>query len=187
MQNDKVDSLLEQLREATDLSGLPPVEQWDPPCSGAIDIRIAEDGRWYYQGDLMAREAMVKLFAGILRREQDGEFYLVTPVEKVRIEVEDAPFTLVDYHWIDQGQPTQVLELLTNLDERLTLGGETSFCFSANATNEVPYVPVRRGLLAKMARSTYYRLVNEILEHAEAEKPEEVYVISQGQRHFLAR
>ena len=91
---DSLDTLSRQLEAARRAPGGPPVEQWDPPLSGEIDIRILADGSWLHEGEPIRREALVRLFASILRREDDGAYYLVTPVEKWRITVELHPLVV---------------------------------------------------------------------------------------------
>lgn len=135
--------------------GLPPVHRWNPPHCGMIDMRVARDGTWFYQGTPIGREAMVKLFASILRRDDDG-FVLVTPVEKVGITVEDAPFVAVDFRRED-GR----LVFVTNLGDEAAAGPDHPIRVVRDpATGEpAPYVHVRARLEALIDRKTFYRLV----------------------------
>jgi hypothetical protein len=133
---------------------------WNPPCQGDIDIRIAADGSWFHQQRRFQRDSLVKLFAGILRRE-DEEYFLVTPAEKLRIEVEDAPFiaTLVE-SVEDDGQ--QAIVFTTNIGERIVADREHAIRVEIDAATGAPrpYVHVREGLDALISRSAFYDLLN---------------------------
>ena len=145
---------VDELLAAAGSGRRPPLHLWHPPLSGDIDIRIARDGRWYHEGTLMARERLVQLFASILRREGDGHF-LVTPVEKWRIRVEDAPFVAVDCEPLGSGDAQQLV-FTTNVGERFACDADHAFCSTALGS---PGIHVRDGLLAALARPLYYRLV----------------------------
>lgn len=144
---------------------LPPVQQWQPPLSGDIDIRIARNGDWYHEGTRFNRQALVTLFASILRREGDG-YFLVTPVEKWRITVEDAPFVAIDCEVLGEGDRQQLV-FITNVDDRVACDAQHPLRVVVDpATGEPsPYVMVRDGLEARLARSVYYRLVERAVEH----------------------
>ncbi len=133
---------------------------WNPPCQGDIDIRIAADGSWFHQQRRFQRDSLVKLFAGILRREDEG-YFLVTPAEKLRIEVEDAPFiaTLVE-SVEDNGQ--QAIVFTTNIGERVVVDHAHAIRVEFDADTNVPrpYVHVRAGLDALISRSAFYDLLN---------------------------
>ncbi|MCP5162017.1 MAG: DUF1285 domain-containing protein [Hahellaceae bacterium] len=187
----KVNELISQLKIESPTVGLPPIENWHPDFTGDIDIQIRNTGEWFFQGDLMSRESLVKLFAGILRREDDGNYYLVTPVEKVRISVDDAPLQIVDYHWRTLSDGLKVLELLSNLGDVVVLAADNTFRFSGG-DGITPYVHVRRGLLARVSRGVFYRLVEGAIADAEAENrvvdgEMDLYIESMGVRHALAR
>ncbi len=138
---------------------LPPVHQWHPTLCGDIDIRIARDGRWFHEGTPIRRERMVKLFSTILRKDDDGEFYLVTPVEKMRIRVDDAPFVAVDLDAAGSGRE-QVLVFTTNVGDQVVADEQHPLRVVEDAqTGEPsPYVMVRAGLEALINRPTFYRL-----------------------------
>ncbi len=144
--------------------GPPPVHLWDPPFCGDLDMRIARDGTWFYEGTPIGRPGLVRLFASILKREGDRHF-LVTPVEKVGITVEDAPFVAVDFEVAGTGE-AQAITFRTNLDDLATAGPENPIrCPRDPATGEpAPYVHIRRGLEARIDRKSFYRLA-EIGEH----------------------
>ena len=137
----------------------PPVHLWDPPFCGDIDMRIASDGTWFYQKTPIGRAALVKLFASVLKREGDKHF-LVTPVEKVGITVDDAPFLAVELK-PDTTPESRVLRFRTNVDDWVTCGADNALCFDPeSATGGLkPYVHVRRGLWAKVTRALFYDLV----------------------------
>jgi uncharacterized protein len=124
---------------------------------GDIGLKIARDGTWYYQGSPIVRQRLVKLFATVLRREDDG-FYLVTPVEKVPIEVEGEPFIAVAMTREGAGR-AQRLSFRTNVDEVVTAGPEHRLGFRRDPdAGYAPYVEVRSGLRAQLARAVYYEL-----------------------------
>jgi uncharacterized protein len=155
-----LEALAGAARAATE-PGLPPVERWNPPDCGDIDMRIAADGRWYYQATPIARPALVRLFASVLMR--DGERYcLVTPVEKCGIRVDDAPFLAVELEVLHVGQPNQRLRLRTNLDDWVDCNADHPLRFDReDETGGLkPYVHVRRGLWAKATRALYFDLVD---------------------------
>lgn len=139
---------------------LPPVHLWNPAFCGNIDMRIARDGRWYYMGTTINRPAMVKLFAGILRREPDDSYVLVTPVEKVGISVDDAPFVAVELAVQGAGQD-QSLAFRTNLDDVVPLDAAHPLRVALNpASGEPsPYIVVRDRLEALITRPVFYELV----------------------------
>jgi hypothetical protein len=138
---------------------LPPAELWDPPFCGKLDMRIAADGTWYYLKTPIGRPALVKLFASVLKREGD-DYFLVTPVEKCGIEVEDAPFLAVELE-VSHGEVGQVLRFRTNVDEWFTCGPGHQLRFDPQpATGGLkPYLHVRRSLWAKVTRSLFFDLV----------------------------
>jgi uncharacterized protein len=139
--------------------GPPPVERWNPPFCGDIDMRIAADGTWFYQKTPIGRPALVKLFASVLKREGD-KYFLVTPVEKVGIVVEDAPFLAVEM-MTASGDGGRVLEFRTNVDAWVAAGPGHALRFEQQAANGglKPYLHVRRDLWAKVTRALFYDLV----------------------------
>jgi uncharacterized protein len=139
--------------------GLPPVERWNPPFCGDIDMRIAADGTWFYQKTPIGRLALVKLFASVLKREGD-RYLLVTPVEKVGIAVDDAPFLAVEMKVTD-GEAGRVLQFRTNVDDWVVAGPGHALRFEQQpATGGLkPYLHVRRELWAKVTRAVFYDLV----------------------------
>jgi hypothetical protein len=143
--------------------GPPPVHLWNPPFCGDLDIRIAADGTWYYLNTPIGRPALVKLFSSVLKREGE-KYYLVTPVEKVGIVVEDAPFLAVELR-TDHGDPgdprRRTLHFRTNADDWIACGSDHALRFEPEAVTGglKPYLHVRRGLWAKVTRSLFYDLV----------------------------
>jgi hypothetical protein len=137
--------------------GLPPVERWNPPFCGDIDMRIGRDGIWYYQKTPIGRLPLVKLFASVLKKEGD-KYVLVTPVEKVGITVEDVPFLAVELAIArDAGQR---LTFRTNMDDVVTAGPGHALRFEPEASGGLrPYLHVRRDLWAKVTRPLFYDLV----------------------------
>jgi hypothetical protein len=139
--------------------GLPPVERWNPPFCGDIDMRIAADGTWFYQKTPIGRPALVKLFASVLKREGD-KYFLVTPVEKVGIVVEDAPFLAVEMN-PSAGGVSPILQFRTNVDDWVAAGPGHALRFELQPANGglKPYLHVRRDLWAKVTRALFYDLV----------------------------
>lgn len=147
--------------------GLPPVHLWNPAHCGEIDIVIRKDGLWFHEGSPIGREALVRLFSTVLRKDPDG-FHLVTPVEKMRITVEDAPFiaTRVD-------REGAALKFLTNVGDEVEAGPDNEIRIEMDAaTGEPrPYLHVRRGLDALIARPVFYELVEMAQERDTPEGP----------------
>ena len=163
----RADDLARAVRQAAGARrGPPPVHLWNPPYCGDLDIRIARDGQWWYLGTPIGRIELVKLFASVLKRE-DGRYYLVTPVEKIGIRVDDAPFVAVDFR-VEGDGPDREIVFATNVGDETVAGPENPIRVERDPeTGEpAPYVHVRRGLEALIDRKSFYRLV-EICEHAE--------------------
>lgn len=139
----------------------PPVHLWTPGEVRDIGLRIAVDGGWWHDGAPITRRRLVRLFASILRREDDGEHYLVTPHEKVRVVVEDAPFLAVEMVVEGEGGGDQCLGFRTNVGDRLVCDRDHPLEFSRDERGDgpKPYVLVRYGLRAKLVRAIYYDLV----------------------------
>ncbi|WP_081507096.1 DUF1285 domain-containing protein [Roseovarius mucosus] len=139
--------------------GLPPVHLWNPPFCGDLDMRIARDGTWFYLGTPIGRPELVRLFSTILRRDGD-DYFLVTPVEKVGITVDDAPFVAVDFEAEGTGA-AQTLRFETNVGDHVTAGPDTPIRVTRDPeTGEPsPYVLVRANLEALIDRKSFYRLV----------------------------
>lgn len=130
------------------------------------DFRISRDGTWFHQGSPIGRQAMVRLFSTILSRDGDGSYWLKTPVEKCRIEVEDVPFTIIAMRVRDLEDTGRTLCLKTNVNEWISVDGDhpLSLRKDAETGDLIPYVRVRDGLDARFSRSTYYELVEWLLE-----------------------
>lgn len=140
--------------------GPPPVHLWNPPFCGDLDMRIARDGNWFYLGTPIGRKSLVKLFASIIRKDGD-DYFLVTPVEKAGIRVDDAPFVAVDFEVSGSG-PGQEVTFTTNVDDRTTAGPDRPVRVLRDPeTGEVsPYVLVRANLEALIDRKSFYRLAD---------------------------
>ena len=151
--------------------GLPPVERWDPPYCGAIDIRIAADGTWFHNGSPIRRDKLVKLFAPILRREPDGRTVLVTPVESVGITVDDAAFVAVEMA-VDGSGTDRRVSFRTNVDDLVSVDAEHALRFEEAPDGALkPYLHVRRGLWALVTRALTYDLVDLAEERLVDGKP----------------
>ena len=150
---------LAEIAQAVAERRLPPVEQWNPPHCGDSQMRIARDGTWFHEGVPIRRPAMVRLFASLLRREQDGRHVLVTPVEKLDIVVEDAPFVAVEVR--SEGIcEHRVLAFRLNTDEPIVAGAGHELRLIEGR----PYLGVRAGLEAAVARPVYYELAELAIE-----------------------
>ncbi len=145
---------------ATKSRGLPPVHLWNPPFCGDLDMRIARDGTWFYQGTPIGRFELARLFASILKLE-DGKYFLVTPVEKVGITVDDAPFVAVDFTVSGDGSD-QVLTFETNMSDLSEAGPENAIRVERDPESgePSPYIHIRAGLEALIDRKSFYRLVD---------------------------
>ena len=163
----QAEELLALLEKADkDESGLPPVHQWQPERHADIDMRIARDGTWYYQNSPIQRERMVALFSTILLREGD-DYFLITPVEKLRIQVDDAPFVAVEVQRVEEGGVNKLV-FTTNVGSHV-VAGEPS-----------PYLLVRENLEALIGRSAFYQLVDWAVE-----ENGKLFVESNGRRFEL--
>ncbi len=130
---------------------IPPVELWDPDYCGEMDLQIKSNGDWYYAGTIFKRPALVKLLASVLKKEEN-DYFLVTPVEKIKISVEDAPFVLTQWHWQDENNARMVVS--TNIGDEFMLDSDHPLIVTEEGEL---YVTVRRNLLAKVHRNVYYQ------------------------------
>lgn len=174
-------STLQALLDAAQDRTLPPVERWNPPRQGEIDIRIAANGDWYHEGGLIRRFAIAKLFATILRVD-DGEHFLVTPAEKLRIQVDDAPFLATDMESDGEGRARRIL-FTTNVEDVVLADADHPIIVEDREGEPRPYVEVRRRLRALITRSVFYRLVDLAYEGSDRE----FFVWSSGTRFVLGR
>lgn len=151
--------IAESARTAGKGKGAAPVHLWNPPFLGDIDMRIARDGTWYHEGAPIRRPAMVRLFSSILRRD-GADYFLVTPVEKLGITVEDAPFVATDVTREGAGEG-QVLIFETHVGDRIEAGPDHPIRVEIDAQSQepAPYVHVRGGLEARIDRKSFYRMV----------------------------
>jgi uncharacterized protein len=179
-----LDSIASVARE-TSRRGVPPVHLWNPPFCGDLDMRIASDGTWYYLKTPIGRPALVKLFASVLKREGD-KYFLVTPVEKCGLLVEDAPFLAVELK-AERADRDQLLHFRTNVDDWVTCGREHALRFEPESTTGglKPYLHVRRDLWAKVTRALFYDLV-ELGEERDLDGARMFGVVSAGQFFAMA-
>lgn len=156
---------------------LPPVELWQPEKTGEIDITVRRDGVWFHEGREIKRQSIVNLFSTVLRRE-DNQFFLVTPVEKLKIEVEDVPFVAVAME-VDGNGANQRLLFTTNCGDHVLAGSENPIRMGQSVGEQRPYVLVRNKLDALICRSVFYRLADLV------EGDDELYLTSDGVRFPL--
>ena len=151
--------------------GLPPVEKWHPEHCGTIDIRIGADGTWFHNGSPIRRHRLVKLFSTILRKEPDGTTVLVTPVERMTIAVDDAPFVAVEMA-VEGDGAARTIAFRTNVDDLVPLDADHPLRFEEDAAGGLrPYLHVRRDLWALVSRALTYDLVAMAEERAIDGKP----------------
>lgn len=178
--NDTPRALPESLLKAADqgLQASSPL-LWNPPYCGAIDIRIAADGVWYHEGRPILRSTLVRLFASILRREADGGFYLVTPVEKLSIQVDDCPFVAVLLQVAGEGTDA-VLTFQLTTGEHISAGMQNRLWVEEREDGPHPLLEVRDGLYALLTRAVFYQLA-ELAQVQTASGTNLLAVWSQGQ------
>ncbi len=158
---DALQQVVKAAEQVHNEKGLPPVHLWEPDYCGDIGMKIAANGQWFYAGSPIGRAALVRLFSTILRHDEDGEHYLVTPAEKIRIEVEDAPFIATLLHVEGQGK-TQILRFETNVGDFTAAGAAHAlrFMVDEHTAEPRPYIHVRARLEALISRSVFYQLVD---------------------------
>ncbi|MEM9624181.1 MAG: DUF1285 domain-containing protein [Pseudomonadota bacterium] len=170
----QADTLFEQILRLKNSAKYPPVHLWEPEHEGQIDIRIDADGTWFHEGRPFRRQPLVKLFAGIMRREGDA-YFLVTPGEKLRITVADVPFIAIDMEVRHRPAGSDLL-FTTNVEDYVLVDQD----HPVQMRNGRPYLTVRDGLEARLTRSVFYRLVEEGREEQHT-----LAVYSQGTRFEL--
>ncbi|OIM97872.1 hypothetical protein BFR57_09060 [Idiomarina sp. MD25a] len=157
-----------------------PTEKWDPPYCGEIPMFINEQGEWLYQGSPITRKALVKLFASVLTFES-GEYFLITPAEKMKISVADAPFLIIDWKFYDYEGET-VIQVVTNIDERYILNEQ----LLSYVKDDVPYFELPTGLTAKVHRNVFYQWV-EIAQQRTLPEATELFLHSAGHDFVIGR
>ncbi len=171
-------------REVPDGTGIPPLEKWDPDFCGDIDMRIARDGQWYYEGSPIGREAMVRMFSRVLWKEGD-KYFLKTPVEKVGIQVEDAPFQVIQVeHEVGEKGPEMVFT--TSTGDRVRADAEHPIRVETDPKTKEPrpYLMVRFGMEGRIGRNLFYQLV-EFARIKEHKHSTELVVDSAGETFSL--
>ena len=179
-----LDGLASQARKEG-RKGPPPVHLWNPPFCGDLDMRIAADGTWFYLKTPIGRPALVKLFASVLKRE-NAKYFLVTPVEKCGITVDDAPFLAVEMK-IEEGAAGRILNFRTNVDDWVACGPDHVLRFEPEPDTGglKPYLHVRRDLWAKVTRALFYDLV-ELGEERDVAGEQMFGIVSGGEFFVMA-
>lgn len=182
--NSNTPSSLEELVKAIGDQSYPPVEKWEPDFCGDIDIKIGSDGTWYYMNSPIGRAKLVKLFSSVLRHDEDGEYYLVTPVEKMRIEVEKEPLIVVELMADGEGRD-QILTFRTLTDDLIRAGRDHKIKVDIDEKTKEPYPTlfVRGRLSALINRPVFYELVE--LASPKLEGDTEIGVWSEGEFFVL--
>ena len=155
-------SLFQSILEAQRDNELPPVEKWNPPLCENVDMKITRDGKWFFKNSPIGREKMVKLFSTVIRFDEDGFYYLVTPVEKIQLKVEDKPFVIKTFNKeIIDGKEFYLFQ--TNVDDIVTLSNKNPLRVEIKKGTQEPspYILVRKNLEALLSRNVFYQLVEE--------------------------
>ncbi|WP_415905459.1 DUF1285 domain-containing protein [Neptuniibacter sp. QD48_55] len=164
--------------------GIPPLDKWNPDFCGDIDMCIARDGKWFYQGTIISRPAMVKLFSKVLWLEE-GKYFLKTPVEKVGIEVEDAPFLMTEVQ-VQEGENGPEYQFVSTTGDKVVIGKEHSLWVEecSETSEPSPYVDVRFGMKGLLHRNVFYELVELAIER-EIDNKQVLVIESQGVTFIL--
>ena len=157
---------------------IPPVELWDPDYCGEMDLQIKANGDWFYAGSIFKRPALVKLLSSVLKKEEN-DYFLVTPAEKIKITVDDAPFVLTQWHWQDENKTIMIVS--NNVGDEFAL--DARHPIALNSSGEL-YVTVRRNLLAKVHRNVYYQWI-DLAEEIDTGKSTELVFTSSGYQFSL--
>lgn len=181
MSANSLTNLERALSQSKAKDGIPAESPEGPQMCGDIDMRIARDGTWHYMGSPIGRMALVRLFASVLQRDESGNFWLITPAEMCRIQVDDAPFTAVEMT-VDRTGAHQKLIFRTNLDEIVTAGPHNPINVEIDPASQepAPYITIKDGLDALISRAVFYDLV-EIAEPSGGSSPEMLGVWSNGE------
>ncbi|MBL4907016.1 MAG: DUF1285 domain-containing protein [Sneathiella sp.] len=174
---DGLNAIIKQIKDKKH----PPVHLWNPEFCGDLDMRIARDGTWYYLGSPIGRKPLVSLFSSVIRLDDDDKYYLVTPVEKIGIVVDDAPFVAVEMFRKGSGK-NQIISFRTHVDDFVIVNKEhpIRMDFDKNTGEPSPYVTVRANLEALIARSVFYDMV-EMAEEVELDGVKYFGIWSSGQ------
>lgn len=182
MQQIDINSIIDSVGEQ---SATPPVHLWNPDLSGQIDIVIKADGSWFHEGTKIERLQLVKLFSSILKREAD-DYFLVTPVEKWQITVEDLPFFIPAITSTQDANPSEI-QAVTNTEQVISISAENPLQVELDETEQPrPQVLVRNGLWARLSRPAFYQLVDYGVEQT-TEQGSELVVYSQGEAFSLGK
>ena len=178
-------SLFQSILEAQKNNELPPVEKWDPPLCENVDMKIARDGKWFFKNSPIGREKMVKLFSTVIRFDDDGFYYLVTPVEKIQLKVEDKPFVIKTFNKeVIDGKEAYLFQ--TNVDDIVTLTNANPMRVEIDKKTQEPspYILVRKNLEALISRNVFYQLVEEAKLNS---KTQELEINSGGEVFSLGK
>tara|TARA_Y100001949_G_scaffold175140_1_gene184259 strand:+ start:26 stop:589 length:564 start_codon:yes stop_codon:yes gene_type:complete len=175
-------SILQQISKFEE-EKYPPVHLWNPPLCENVEMRIDRDGRWYFMNSPIGRERMVKLFSRVLRFDEDGEYYLVTPVEKIRIEVEERPFVIIDFQLFGKKED-QVISFETNTGDNFILDNDHPITVKINPETKEPkpYVLVRSNLEGLISRNIYYKLIE--ISQLQTISSREVFILRSKTKDF---
>ncbi len=167
-----LEKISKQLKDQN--SNLPPVESWDPPYCGEMDLLIKTDGSWFYHGSVINRLALVKLFASVLKKEQQ-DYFLVTPVEKIKIQVANQPFVITNWQWLENCLPA-TMQITTNLGDTIIVNQQHPIEIDQDGNLSIL---VRRNLAASIHRNVFYQWV-ELAHEVNNEKCQQLVITSAG-------
>ncbi|TRX54914.1 DUF1285 domain-containing protein [Thalassomonas sp. M1454] len=174
-----LEAITKQLKSLN--QSIPPVELWDPPYCGEMDIVIKANGDWFYNGSIISRLRLVKLFASVIKKEEE-DYFLVTPVEKIKIKVEDKPFVITNWQWLEDLSPATI-KLTTNLGDSILLCDEHPLeCDSEGNLS----VKIRRNLFASVHRNVFYQWV-DIAKEESRDQQKQLILTSAGQDFIIGR
>jgi len=171
------ENILQQINAHTSKASLPPVEQWNPDFCGDMNMQIKANGQWWHEGTPIGRKKLFKLFSTIIKKEND-DYFLVTPVEKIGIQVEWQPFVIIDFEILTI-DGVKVFQLTDNCDNVMLLEKQNQLEFSLFNNERLPIINVRRNLFASFTRSCYYRLI-ECAESVEKKEKTIIRIQSNG-------
>lgn len=177
---------LSELQKILDDQSHPPVHLWEPDHCGEMDMVIKADGKWLYQGSPISRQKLVNLFSTVLRLDDDGDYYLVTPVEKLKIKVDDAPFVAVEVDRLTDGDIDRLV-FRTNVDELVVAGPDHRIRVVVDSASDQPrpYLHVRAGLEALISRTVFYQLVDMAAHSSLEDNGVRISIDSDGETFIL--
>ncbi|WP_395338793.1 DUF1285 domain-containing protein [Ningiella sp. W23] len=175
-------TLQDQIAETTEAGAMPPVEKWHPDFCGDLNLVIKKNGQWWHEGTPFTRASLIKLFASVIKKE-GNDYFLVTPVEKLGIVVEDVPFIAIDDDFVAQPNGDTFIEITTSCGDKVRIGKDHPIELREFDNNPVPYCLIRRNLWARVHQNVLYRWVENA--HALTINHENALVLNSGDYEFV--